>query len=185
MPQEREYAALQKAAPVARKKTAPRIERPTEERQRRIFSEHLERRDEIIEPDGLPAESRRIGEDMTELLEYNPGDFYIRRLIRPKYALPNGDGVVIGDLPSLPLARTNARGVDFSTVAGGQISGSSTAAPSDRHFLSCGRTTQSLDRLGLGAGFGRTVGAPLRMPSQAGVELRLYPDRRDDDSRIG
>lgn len=108
LPQEREYAALQKAAPVARKETAPRIERPTEERQRRIFSEHLERRDEIIEPAELPAESRRIGEEITELLEYKPGEFYIRRLIRPKYALPNGDGVVIGDLPSLPLARTNA-----------------------------------------------------------------------------
>jgi len=106
--QEREYAALQEAAPTVRKAPAPRIKRPAEERQRRIFSEHLERRDEIIEPDDIPAGGKRIGEEITELLEYNPGELYIRRLIRPKYALPNGDGVVIGQLPSLPLPRTNA-----------------------------------------------------------------------------
>nr|WP_143260668.1 transposase [Alistipes sp. An116] len=69
---------------------------------------YLERRDEIIEPDELPAESKRIGEEITELLEYKPGVLYIRRLIRPQYALPNGDGVVIGELPSLPLPRANA-----------------------------------------------------------------------------
>lgn len=56
----------------------------------------------------LPAESKRIGEEITELLEYKPGELYIRRLIRPKYALPNGEGVVIAELPSLPLPRTNA-----------------------------------------------------------------------------
>lgn len=106
--QEQEYAALQEAAPTVRKAAAPRIKRPAEERQRRIFSEHLERRDEIIEPEEIPADSKRIGEEVTELLEYKPGEFYIRRLIRPKYALPNGDGVVIGQLPSLPLPRTNA-----------------------------------------------------------------------------
>lgn len=105
--QEREYAALQEAAPTVRKAT-PCIKRPAEERQRRIFSEHLQRRDQIIEPDEIPAGGKRIGEEVTELLEYKPGELYIRRLIRPKYALPNGDGVVIGQLPSLPLPRTNA-----------------------------------------------------------------------------
>lgn len=104
--EEREYSVLQGKA--AHKESASRIKRPVEERQRRIFSEHLERRDEIIEPDELPAESKRIGEEITELLEYNPGVLYIRRLIRPKYAVPNGDGVVIGELPSLPLPRANA-----------------------------------------------------------------------------
>lgn len=106
--QEREYAALQASAPTVRKEPAPRAEKPAEDRQRRIFAEHLERRDEIIEPDEIPSQSKRIGEEVTELLEYKPGELYIRRLIRPKYALPDGEGVVIGDLPSLPLPRTNA-----------------------------------------------------------------------------
>lgn len=106
--EEREYATLQEATPTVRKEATPRIKRPAEERQRRIFSEHLERRDQIIEPDEIPAQSKRIGEEITELLEYKPGELYIRRLIRPKYALPDGEGVVIGRLPSLPLPRTNA-----------------------------------------------------------------------------
>ncbi len=106
--EEREYAALQASAPTARKKPAPRIKRPTEERQRRIFADHPERRDEIIEPDEIPSESKRIGEEITELLEYKPRELYIRRLISPKYALLGGERVVIGDLPSLPLPRTNA-----------------------------------------------------------------------------
>ena len=106
--QEREYAALQASAPTVRKASVPRAKKPAEDRQRRVFSEHLERRDEIVEPDGIPAGSKRIGEEITELLEYKPGELYIRRLIRPKYALPDGEGVVIGQLPSLPLPRTNA-----------------------------------------------------------------------------
>lgn len=106
--QEREYAALQAAAPTRYKEPAARGARPEEDRQRRIFSEHLERRDEVIEPAEIPAGGKRIGEEVTELLEYKPGELYIRRLIRPKYALPHGEGVVIGELPSLPLPRTNA-----------------------------------------------------------------------------
>lgn len=106
--EEREYTAVQAAARVRSKEPAACPEKPAEERQRRIFSEHLERRDEIIEPEEIPADSKRIGEEITELLEYKPGELYIRRLIRPKYALPHGEGVVIGSLPSLPLPRTNA-----------------------------------------------------------------------------
>lgn len=103
--EEREYATVQAATLTRHKEPAAK---PAQDRQRRIFSEHLERRDEIIEPDEIPAGSKRIGEEITELLEYKPGELYIRRLIRPKYALPHGEGVVIGELPSLPLPRTNA-----------------------------------------------------------------------------
>ncbi len=77
-------------------------------RERRVFAEHLERRDEIIEPDTIPDGSKRIGEEITELLEYKPGELYIRRLIRPKYALKDGEGVIIAPMPTTPLARTNA-----------------------------------------------------------------------------
>lgn len=106
--EEREYAALQAATPTRHKEPAARGAEPTEDRRRRIFSEHLERRDEIIEPQEIPAGGKRIGEEVTELLEYKPGKLYIRRLVRPKYALPHGEGVVIGQLPSLPLPRTDA-----------------------------------------------------------------------------
>ena len=106
--QEREYAAQQESASISRNKSASRTAKSTEDRQRRIFSEHLERRDEFIEPNEIPAGSKRIGEEITELLEYKPGELYIRRLIRPKYALLGGEGVIIGQLPSLPLPKSNA-----------------------------------------------------------------------------
>lgn len=77
-------------------------------RERRIFAEHLERRDEIIEPDTIPDGSKRIGEEVTELLEYKPGELYVRHLIRPKYALKGGEWVIIAPMPTIPLPRTNA-----------------------------------------------------------------------------
>lgn len=96
---------VERAEPKDSDRVKSKVEAP---KQRRIFSEHLERRDEFIEIEDIPQGSRRIGEEITELLEFKPGEFYIRRIIRPKYALPSGDGVVIADLPSLPLPRSNA-----------------------------------------------------------------------------
>ena len=77
-------------------------------RERRVFAEHLEHRDEILEPDTIPDGCKRIGEEVTELLEYKPGELYVRRLIRPKYALKDGEGVIIAPMPTIPLPRTNA-----------------------------------------------------------------------------
>jgi transposase len=68
----------------------------------------LERREEIIEPDPIPEGSRCIGEEVTEVLEYTPGTLYVRRIVRRKYALAEEAGVVIGELPSLPLSKSNA-----------------------------------------------------------------------------
>lgn len=70
--------------------------------------DNLERREEIIEPSSLPEGSRYIGDEVTEILEFIPGRLYVRRIVRRKYALPGGDGVVIGELPSMPLPKSNA-----------------------------------------------------------------------------
>jgi transposase len=68
----------------------------------------LERKEEIIEPKTIAEGSKCIGEEVTEILEYTPGMFYVRRIVRKKYALPQQAGVVIGELPSLPLPKSNA-----------------------------------------------------------------------------
>jgi len=68
----------------------------------------LERREEIIEPSPIPEGSKCMGEEVTEILEYIPGTFYVRRIVRKKYALPQETGVIIGELPSLPLPKSNA-----------------------------------------------------------------------------
>jgi transposase len=69
---------------------------------------HLPRVPEVIEPENLPQGSKKIGEVITEVLEITPAQIYVRQIIRPKYALPNEGGIVIGHLPSLPFFRSNA-----------------------------------------------------------------------------
>ena len=69
---------------------------------------HLPRVEEIIEPEVINEGSKRIGEEITEILEYNPAQVFVRKIIRPKYAKPNNEGVVIAELPSLPIPKGNA-----------------------------------------------------------------------------
>ena len=76
---------------------------------RKPLPDYLERRSEIIEPENLPEGARYIGKETTEILEYIPGILYVREIIRKKYALKNGDGVIIGSLPgNIPLPKSNA-----------------------------------------------------------------------------
>jgi transposase len=75
---------------------------------RKPLPEHLERKEEIIEPENLPEGAKCIGQEITEKLEYIPGELYVRRIIRNKYALKDGAGIVIGELPSQTLPCANA-----------------------------------------------------------------------------
>jgi transposase len=83
--------------------------------------EHLRREEEIIEPEGIDDNWVRIGEEVTEQLEHKPGELYVRRIIRHKYALKKdlqlqqelefgilNKTVMIAPLPLLPLPRSNA-----------------------------------------------------------------------------
>lgn len=71
------------------------------------LASHLPRIEEILEPENLVEGSIKIGEEITELLEYTPSKVYVRRIIRPKYALPNDAGITIAELPSLILPKCN------------------------------------------------------------------------------
>lgn len=76
--------------------------------------EDLRREEETIEPEGIDDNWTRIGEEVTEVLEHKPGELYVRRIIRPKYAAkPTSQeqempAVQIASLPPLPLPRSNA-----------------------------------------------------------------------------
>ena len=50
---------------------------------------HLPRVEEIIEPENIEEGSKKIGEEITELLEYNPAKIFVRKIVRPKYAKPH------------------------------------------------------------------------------------------------
>jgi len=66
---------------------------------------HLERREMVIEPEEDVSGLSKIGEQITEELDYQPGQLYVNRYIRPKYARSEKDGVVIGCLPSRPIEK--------------------------------------------------------------------------------
>lgn len=63
----------------------------------------LPREQIIIEPDEDVTGMKRIGQEETEELEYTPGHFFVRQIIRPKYArIQEEEGkpnIVIGNLP--------------------------------------------------------------------------------------
>ena len=75
---------------------------------RALLPAHLPREEEIIEPEELEEGSKKIGEEVTELLEHTPAKLYVRRIVRPKYASKRKEGVQIGRLPSLPIPKGNA-----------------------------------------------------------------------------
>lgn len=85
-------------------------EKPEKKQQpvRAVLPAHLARVEEIIEPDDIPEGSKKIGEEITEQLEYNPAKVFVRKIIRPKYALSQDKGVLIAELPSLTLPKSNA-----------------------------------------------------------------------------
>ncbi len=72
---------------------------------------HLPRKEEIIEPENLPEGSKKIGEALTELLEFEPASIFVRRIIRPKYIVASTDEftrIEIANLPSLLVPKGNA-----------------------------------------------------------------------------
>lgn len=75
---------------------------------RALLPAHLPRKEEIIEPEGLTQEAKKIGEEITELLEYSPAKLFVRKIVRPKYAEPSKEGISIAELPALPLPKSNA-----------------------------------------------------------------------------
>jgi transposase len=72
---------------------------------RNPLPEHLPRKEIIIEPDCDTTQMKKIGEEVTEELDYEPGKLYVNRYVRPKYAHNGGDGVVIATLPTRPIEK--------------------------------------------------------------------------------
>jgi transposase len=97
-----EDIAFSRTKPQARDKKHPlRAELPA----------HLPRKTEVIEPENLPEGAKLIGKEITEILEYDPANIYVRQIIRPKYIIESSDEatrIEIAQLPSLPIPKGNA-----------------------------------------------------------------------------
>ena len=92
------------------KKEEPATETITYEREknngkqkpsRQPIPAHLERVLHEIKPEEDVTGLVKIGEEVTEELEYTPGKLFVNRYVRPKYVKPEGEGtkVLIGNLP--------------------------------------------------------------------------------------
>lgn len=50
--------------------------------------EHLRRETTILQPDTDVTHLKKIGEEITEILDYTPGEMFVKQYIRPKYVVP-------------------------------------------------------------------------------------------------
>ncbi len=56
---------------------------------------HLRRELILLKPDSDVSGLRRMGEDITEILDYIPAELYVKQYIRPKYAVPLSEVAVL------------------------------------------------------------------------------------------
>ena len=67
--------------------------------------EHLERREFIVEPVEKPEDCKKIGEEITEELEYEPGKLFVNRYVRPKYVMADNSKIIIAPMVDRPLPK--------------------------------------------------------------------------------
>ena len=102
---------VRKVIPAKKSKPAEPKKQPV----RQPISPELPRQTEVVEPENIPTGAKQIGEEVTEILEYRPAQVYVRRIVRPKYVTPDGI-IMIADLPSLPLPKSNAGASMISAI---------------------------------------------------------------------
>jgi transposase len=92
-PVETEYISYSRTKPSKKRKHPGRSSLP----------ESLPRKEIILEPEEDVSGCKKIGEEITEELEYEPPKFYVNRYIRPKYARPKDEGIAIAILHFRPI----------------------------------------------------------------------------------
>lgn len=65
-----------------------------------------------LQPDEDVSNLKVIGQEIKEVLEYQPGELYVKQFVRPEYIRPSEDGLnasrVIAPLPVMPLEKSIA-----------------------------------------------------------------------------
>lgn len=89
------------------------VTKPTPHPGRAKLPEHLRRELVVLEPEHVPAGSRKIGQEETEQLECIPAELYVKKYVRPKYLLPADKNeleskIIIADLPTQPIEKCMA-----------------------------------------------------------------------------
>ena len=83
-------------------------QKPLQHPGRMKLPESLRREEIVIQPSEDITACKKMGEEITEVLEYQPGELYVKQYKRAKYAKPDNGGVIIGKLPSRPIEKAMA-----------------------------------------------------------------------------
>ena len=75
---------------------------------RHPLPDHLPVEEELIEPEEGVEGLERIGEEVTEYLEYRPGRLDIKRIVRPKYKDTTTGKIIVGSLTERPINKALA-----------------------------------------------------------------------------
>jgi transposase len=82
---------------------------------RNPFPDTLPRVEQILNPEGLDMEkAKKIGEDVTEILAFNPGELFVKKIVRPRYLDTLTNRIYQAPAPARSFERSN---VDSSLVA--------------------------------------------------------------------
>ncbi len=88
------------------KQTVVRVNHPG----RKPLPAHLRREEIILAPAEDVTGLTPVGKEVTEILEYQQGELYVKKYIRPEYIKPNEEGTqatrVIAALPKMPIAKS-------------------------------------------------------------------------------
>ncbi len=88
---------------------ADRPAAPKDKPKRKALPEHLPRNEEILSPGDAcghcGGKLKKLGDDVTEELEYVPGRFVVNRIVRPRMACSCCEKIVQAALPSRPIER--------------------------------------------------------------------------------
>lgn len=105
--EERQITAVEEVTYIRTKtQTVPRKPHPG----RSPLPEHLRREVIILEPDRDTTGLRKIGEEITEMLDYTEPNLFVKKYIRIKYASPQDDGtadtIITASLPQRIMSKS-------------------------------------------------------------------------------
>jgi transposase len=101
-------ASIKKVEGYQKITTAVRVNHPG----RKPLEAHLRREVIYLIPTEEVSGLKPVGEEVTEVLEYQPGELFVKKYVRPEYIKPGEDGTnavrVIAPLPSMPIDKAIA-----------------------------------------------------------------------------
>ena len=93
----------------AKARSKSKQDKPPRQHSRKPLPDHLDREEEVLSPGEecgrCGAALKTVGEDITEELEYVPGRFKVKRIVRPRMACSGCETFVQAPLPSRPIER--------------------------------------------------------------------------------